>query len=346
MPNPKKKYRILKKISEDILKKCGMMPEPTRPVNRIRPWQERGPTGVLYHYTGGPIGLKSMKWANKPSWGNTVSSWHVTVLDRVEDDIIGNLWLELCPDWLLELFPVPTIIMASWEKGTHHGNWSNKFLLGVENRNSGYYGYKKLKNGLLDLGKSGIRVGRRIYEPYTREQLIANINIGKLAKEMFNQFNPDDILSHQCIWATKKDAGPLFPIHNIRDAIFGNSNIRWLNLFQSFQQLVKNIGGDDYDVWVSETESRGDFEDFREISDVYASKFDTELPRSRLTRLGYNTVSFNRKSFLKAVRYFQKSTYAYKRVKKKEDLILKVDGIYGINTHRVLDLRLKGMGLL
>lgn len=347
-------YTCLKDISEKILKKCKMLPEPILPVNRTRPWQKGGPSGILYHYTGGPNGLKSMKWGNKPSWGNTGSSWHVTVFDRVEDNIIGSLWSDLCPFWLRSLFPVPTIIMASWDRGTWHGNWTNKFLIGVENRNTGHSGYAKLKGGLAALGKNGMIINGKEWEPYTKEQIVSNISIGIIAKGMFDLFIPDNILSHQCVWATKSDTGVLFPLGNIRNAIFGNRKRSWLKGYVSADSLDGVINMKGYSAWISEDEPRCELIPIREyckddkslIHDSHIGKYLGVILR-QLKDLGYNIDDdcYKSSSFKKAIRYFQRSTHAYKARKRKGKRPLRVDGICGWKTKKALLSRVKDLGL-
>jgi N-acetyl-anhydromuramyl-L-alanine amidase AmpD len=217
-----------------------MKSEPYEPIVRTCKFLYGVPLGILYHYTGGVDAVKSMRWANDPTWGNTKSSWHVTIFDRITDDKAGELWVKFANSTLRRWFPVPTIIMADWRWGTWHGNWTNDVTLGVENRNTGHSGWQKLgTDGIERLGKTPLVLilGSKKWEPYTREQIVANVNIGRLLNGWIggnHTLDPNWILGHQCVWATKLDPGPFFPIHDIRIEIFNDDDLSeaaWLLKF-------------------------------------------------------------------------------------------------------------------
>lgn len=338
-------YSELKEVSRKILKHYGMLCNPIKPVDRRRKWIRKRPVGVLYHYTGGPNGVKSMKWANKSSWGNTGSSWHVTILDRMPDNYIGEVWSDIHP-LIKALFPVPVIIMCDFLTGTWHGNWSNGYCIGVENRNCGYSGYKKLKNGLADLGKVPVKIGNKGWEPYNERQIICNINIGILVQKIFGDLDPFMILPHQCVWATKNDTGPIFPIHNIRDFIISGCYYQ-TNLGFCSSPLDYTKDADDY-VIITESEPRVEvFED--EGVDIYnfggsnieSCDFSSSI---KLSRLGYFT-SETKADLKRNVSMFQRSTLAYKKHKKMRKNVLKSNGVLNKDTVRVLNNRVRILGL-
>jgi hypothetical protein len=108
---------------------------PIRPPDkRTRPWADpKGPRGILFHYTGGPNGIASIRWCNENP-NNNSSSWHVTVFDRLlpQLDHLQEKFAEV-----FMAFPTTAILHAPITRGTWHGNWTNDFTFGIENRNMG-----------------------------------------------------------------------------------------------------------------------------------------------------------------------------------------------------------------
>lgn len=350
-------YDELRFISAVILKKIGCYTEPHRINNRGKTrtckWQltdgKERYRGILYHYTAGVAEVGTLRWANHPDWGNTGSSWHVTVMDRVSDNIIGNEWIKI-DDGIRKLFPVPTIILADWDWGTWHGNWTCNTTLGVENRNGGYHGYSKAKGGLNGLGKNGAKINGRIWEPYTREQMIANVNIGRLANGMIeDQLDPDWVLTHQCVWATKMDTGLAYPIHSVRNAIFNNLEVEHLDWLGAHPMAPDKVIDTDED-WKPLDEFRSEAEEnyvkWVEPSDLIKSQEkDPFWVAAQLYRLGFNTGPElpTKVSLQKQVRWFQRSTTAYKKSKPK--WVLSPDGVAGPKTQEALLRRLKAFNI-
>ena len=342
-----------------VLKKIGCHTEPHE-VNgkgktRTTLWKQgqdgqRRYKGILYHYTGGVSTIGAMRWANHPGWGNEGSSWHVTIADRMTDNVVGEEWAKI-DDELRRLFPVPTIIMADFRWGTWHGNWTNNMTLGVENRNGGYWGYNKAKGGLHGLGKKGKQVGTRMWEEYTKEQMVSNVNLGRLANGLVEgTMDPDWILSHQCIYAKKQDTGPLFPIHSVRNAIFAGGDLTaqtWLKA----HPMAPDTNEDDDAHWEDKDELRLELDkDFVRWVTPSAETRDQEMDggwiAEQMTRLGFNMQYEipEAKSMRKQVRWFQRSTGAYR--KKHPEWVLTPDGIYGPKTEEALVRRMSQMGFV
>lgn len=199
---------------------------PREPSGKMRAWESSGgPIGLLYHYTGGVNGVSTARWFNDPAWGNADSSCHCLILDRVISEL-ESIWPK---QEAASLFPVPTLLLAPLNRATWHGNWSNSKLFGVENRNAGYSGYQK-RGGLGALGKAGVKIGGRVWEVYTREQIVCNIQLGRLwAALRGSLLRPDWICGHSQIWGTKLDPGPAFPtMDEMRGAIWGSADPLWL----------------------------------------------------------------------------------------------------------------------
>jgi hypothetical protein len=352
-------YEELRRIAAKILAAIGCHTEPhkvngkgkTRTCHWLKVNGKRRFRGVLYHYTGGVAEIGTIRWANHPGWGNTGSSWHVTILDRISDNIIGDLWIEEASDEIKKLFPVPLIIMADFRWGCWHGNWTNDTTLGVENRNGGYHGYSKAKNGLKGLGKEGAVINGRTWEPYTREQMVCNINFGRLANGLLEgELDPDWVLTHQCVWATKLDCGLAYPIHLVRNAIFGNQEIKkmaWLGAHPMAPDKV--IEGDE--AWKPFNEFRHEAEEdyvrwVGPTPEIIDQEKDQAWIAAQLMKIGFNTGPEvpDEETLRKQVRWFQRSTGAFR--KKRPALVLKPDGISGPKTEKGLTQRLNTLNIV
>ena len=354
-------YTELRHISAAILKAYGCDTEPHRPVARTKRWRHGKPRGIGYHYTAGTSTAGAMKWGNKPAWGNTGSAWHALIADRILDEPIGELWVKMADKALRALFPVPTIITANFRWGTWHGNWTNDMTLGVENRNAGYGGkvedvgrisivdgegeisaHVKMKNG-----KPAVAGAGKVWEHYSREQLAANVSFGRMVNALFG-LDPDWILSHQCFWATKSDTGPLYPIHQVRSAIFDTSlevdQLDWLGQ----HPMAPDTNEDDDERWYSlgEDGTRGEREFVTWAlpkPDVHQVVDDAWIAE-HLYKLGFNAGPEvpTPDVLKKMVRWFQRSTAAYKYAKRSpSSWALVPDGIVGPLTQAGLERRVE-----
>ena len=343
-------YNDLREVSAKILIELGMLPEPHKPKVRTTKWKHGSPKGILYHYTNGPSGLKSMRWGNDPTWGNTGSSWHVMIFDRIPSNEVGTLWVKYASAGLRRLFPVPTIITADFRWGTWHGNWTCNMTLGIENRNTGYSGWQKVdkQNGIEKLGKTPFVLYDKKWEPYTREQIISNINIGRLLRGMIGTLDPNWILTHQCVWATKLDTGPAFPIHQIRNEIFNDDDLskrEWLQLFE----MAPDVNEDDDAHWKAlgedQFEKEKDFVVWSDPKPNVEPVASDVLVAGQLWRMGFNAGPElpDHDTLTNFVRWLQRSTGAYKE--KNPEKVLKPDGLVGKLTKAFLDKRIKQLGL-
>lgn len=224
---------------------CPTFPKGPTNHGKYKKWADgEGPIGLIYHYTAGPNGIASLRWGNEnPANGN--SSWHATVLDhRIEEveDIRQRYPL------VVKYLPVTALLHADITQGTWHGNWVNGRCFGIENRNVGYvvlrgdrYGrvFKKRSGGhgfrpIADQKRAVLLEGRW-WESYTIEQIIANINIGKmLLAWRGDKFDKRWVLPHQFIWASKSDTGPAWPMYWIREAVFDSTPVEKIDWLQSY----------------------------------------------------------------------------------------------------------------
>jgi N-acetyl-anhydromuramyl-L-alanine amidase AmpD len=340
-------YHELRRASCGILDLLHVQRDPLLPVNRTRPWASRGPVGIAYHYTGGPSAEKSLRWFNDERWQNKTSAAHVLVHDVLADDLVGEAWLRL-DKALLDLFPVPTIVLADWGRGTWCTNWGNAYCIGVENRNVGYnvapYGKFAVASG------RGVAANGQLWEQYTREQLVSNLSLGRLVAGIAEDtFNPWWVVGHSMIWATKRDPGPLFPLHAIRKAISRDGFDGFLDAYPrdgvAAAPPEQNLSawwtpsasnrGDEAGWWSWEPGDPGDDpSDVPELINVARDLHTMGWPKS----LGEEEIRWT-------VAKFQHSTAAYGADDcGHHEKVLKVDGIAGPRTLKAIKTRLEELG--
>jgi N-acetyl-anhydromuramyl-L-alanine amidase AmpD len=315
-------HRELQRISHAWLDFFKIDHEPHRPKIRTRKWADKvGPLGVAYHFTGGPSGLKTAKWFNKPSWGNEVSSCHVLIFDRCAGEP-GAVWRDLASREMLSLFPVPTIILANWRWGTWTTNWANSYTLGVELQNCGPNIRANRGGDYYISPKTALQIGGIYWEEYTREQMAAAINIGRMVRAWRgDDFDPDWVIGHQCIWATKSDPGPLFPIDLVRLAITEDQDPSTLDWLSGLPE-APNVDEDYKTWWHITSENRDDATDqfwlhLPNKNELIDLRKDGAIA-SDLYLLGYNAFpeTLTKEKFHKFISWFQRSTEAYSSKKR------------------------------
>lgn len=208
---------------------CPTFPKGPTKHGKYRPWgnpgDTEGPIGIIFHYTGGPDGVASMRWGNENKMNNN-SSWHVTVLDHLISEV--EPIREKYP-LVAKYLPVTAFLHADIGRGTWHGNWTNSRCFGIENRNVGCIIRRNGRFGRITSNRfreikdqtRAISINGRLWESYSAEQLLANINIGKMIFAWRgDKLDKRWILPHQFIWASKSDTGPAFPLSFVREHIF------------------------------------------------------------------------------------------------------------------------------
>jgi hypothetical protein len=362
-------------FTEEALKivapKCPMVPTCKKKDGSIliktRPWENpQGPVGIIYHYTAGPDGIASMRWGNE-NLDNTGSSWHATVLDHR----LAQL------EHLLKKYPLvaanlhtTAFLHADIMRGTWHGNWTNAKTFGIENRNVGPL--VERNNGLGQIltnakGESyfrplpdqrrAIKLHGRWWESYTREQILTNINIGKMLRAWRGcDLDPSWVLPHSAVWWGKSDVGPAFPMEAVRDAIYANVDASTLTWIGGLSAEVVSHTDEPDDIVRDPQRVTGDEPLYTPVS---AKDFDAVagedwrdfLPalRDNLRLLGYYVphveAPFDPRTLevelRQATHIFQNSTHspAY-----KSGPALTVDGIPGSKTRSAIEERLRSFG--
>jgi hypothetical protein len=336
--------QLQQQISWPILDALKVAREPHKPIVRTCKWDEGYPIGLGLHYTNGPNGTKTIHWANDPGWGNKQCSFQVIIYDRITKDKVGEMWIKIDPA-IRKLFPVPTVILADWRWSTWATNWMNGKVMGVENRNVGYkYSSHQLEK---NLDKTGVSIGGRIWEPYTREQMVCNVNYGRLANAWTGyKFDPDYILSHYQVSTARADTGLAYPLRKVRYSIFSDSpvtELTWLN----DHPMAPDTDIEYDEMWESIPDTRHDEpgdDVFNPTIITSAASKDPQALTATFYQMGYNCGPEMPlpETLQMFTRWFQRSTHYYKDASRH----LNVDGDAGPLTQAALDKRLKELKLV
>lgn len=204
-------------------------------------WQEGQPVGCTEHYTAG-IGWKgSISWLNDGPNKNQVSCQFL-ILDRMipEAQAVYNKYPALrCLK--VTVFMLSDGLIPCW-----HAGWVNRLTFGIENRNAGLLtgseGNWRWWAGKFPhkaLGKTPVTIDGLWWEPYTRGQIEANVIVGQMAHCLYQNsggLKPGWFLPHSATTGGKWDTGRLYPLNDVRDAVFYQTaveNLHWLSSFEA-----------------------------------------------------------------------------------------------------------------
>ena len=330
---------VMRAASKPILAANGIRESPGR---RVTTWEDgRGPAGMAYHWTGGWSWKGAANWLNFP-WtiikggetepGNRGSSAQVLIMDR---DCIGDAW----PAELRSLFPVPTLILSPWTASTWCTNWVNKLCVGVELRNSGPW-----RKGETHLGKAPMMAYGQQFEPYTQEQMISAINLGRLVRQWRgDKLDPKWIVGHSMISINKADPGPLCPMHRMRWAIWDTKDPAEYWWVQRLPEAPSNEGVDEPVALGDDDRNGPDLSEMILVHDKFVGLDDPGFATEALWWLGWQVgpEQLPPAALKEFVSYYQRHT----RCTKNKTLHLKVDGVPGPKTCASMDARLRRLGL-
>lgn len=179
-------------------------------------WKIPDPIGIIDHYTAGIKASSTLRWfSNKERPGGSSNSSAHFLVSR-EGIIYG----------------VISPFRIAWHARRH-----NATHLGIEHVNAGilkkkgkrfYYmnefKYPKKRESAL------IQVGKEIWEPYTAEQLEANVILKRLITQTFPNVTKSNCIDHQMADPErKKDCGPLWPMPILNDLAFSNRNLNMID---------------------------------------------------------------------------------------------------------------------
>jgi len=216
----------------------------------ISPWgnefySDGRPKGSIIHYTADEDFHRVLRWILIERYQARVSA-HVVVADckmPMHDECAEGLPL-------VQKLPVTVVQTRKHDTVAIHATWTNGFTFGIENVCAGEL--RLGENGWVTLRprdksapkwtapweprvtKIPVSLYGRWWAPYTEGQIIANIQILRHLHEIY-PLQPEWILSHDAIKSKKRDAGPAYPIHSVRDEIFVNSSFEDRVWFQNFK---------------------------------------------------------------------------------------------------------------
>lgn len=188
-------------------------------------WAEKAerPRGAILHYTA-DVSLRSvLQWFMAPGM-NARASAHV---------VVGERW----DTWLVDLaqayprvseLPVPVVQCCSWYDRAWHAKAANHWAYGIEICNMG-----ELRRGAdgqmvcwrnewtSPWGGSAVAMNGRWWEPWRYDQIRAVVMLlRRMAYPAEAGLVRSLILGHEQVQANKFDPGPLFPLREVRQAVY------------------------------------------------------------------------------------------------------------------------------
>jgi len=228
--------------------------------SHFSPWggdaYDRGePSGAILHYTADPDFESVVRWFVNPKFNSKVSS-HVVVADRA----LGAQAMQTEDLPLVAALPATVVLCRPPEKTAWHATWTNGQCFGVECVNAGelrtqdnghtltWWPARDLASGPWTKPwttpyKVATCQATRWWDPFPGDQLEAVVAVLRHVRALFpDSLRPGWILGHEQVQGVrtrtangammqtdKRDPGPCFPLHGIRQAVFDD----WRPLQQS-----------------------------------------------------------------------------------------------------------------
>lgn len=222
----------LTEFSRRVFKKMGL-PEDGSPWGMATLGRPKG--GIL-HYTADDDMQRVLRWFCLPGMSAKASA-HVVIGDRKYDWAEG---LDTDLD-LVHALPVTVVQCRPVTATAWHATWTNPTAYSIENINMGevrrnrsnqYVWWASDWTAVWHTDKTPQAMYGRIWEPYTLGQALANVAV----MIAVNAYHDGSLLrgwlvGHDCVQGIhtpgalnhdKRDLGPTFPIHEVRQAIFGD----------------------------------------------------------------------------------------------------------------------------
>lgn len=234
MPNSNARQALseLKRYTEAVCKFLGVNLSPRRR-NHSGEYREGQPTGIICHYTASnaalgpkrPYGrLPVLLNRLRPMSGQGVGC-HVVVWDEP----LSRLDKVKARYPLLADMPGEVLFFGD-EHALWHAGSANRWSLGIEVRNCGElhrssHGAFFWNRGKFRYrGRQPLQMGEHFWEPFTRSQIAGVLWISRLFVQV-HPIEPQRFLGHTHISSTRIDPGPLFPIHELRSAVFNTPDL-------------------------------------------------------------------------------------------------------------------------
>lgn len=205
-------------------------------------WRNNGPDGAVIHYTADPDPIRVLKWFIETRFRSKSSAHCVVFVERVTE------WDGFLADLpLIAALPVTVVQARPHTLTANHATWANSTMYGIEIVNPGEI---KERDGSFfwylprDIDGDGVKdawgtpwsgevveAAGRYWSPYPRAQIEATTEI-LLRLDAIYQLDPVRILGHEQVQGVntlsgrrkpmakdKRDPGPLFPLHEVRQAV-------------------------------------------------------------------------------------------------------------------------------
>lgn len=190
------------------------------------------PKGAVIHYTRGQDLRSTVRWFMEAVLKAKASA-HVVVAP-IKLDYLEQLATDLP---LVQALPVTVIQCVPHTHSAWHATWANGLTYGIENVNAGHlsrqedggYRYGRRSEHAYQQWREPVELYGRIWEPYTRGQVEANIIVLRAVQEFYGTLLESWILGHEQVQGgstagsarrDKRDPGPLFPLAALRQALF------------------------------------------------------------------------------------------------------------------------------
>lgn len=224
----------------------------------ISPWgsleyRSGEPKGAILHYTADDDLHRVLRWFLTPEMGARCSA-HVVIADRrltSQDDLGHDLPL-------VQELPATIIQVRQYHTMAWHATWTNTTCYGIENVNVGPLRMisaptRRHPDGIFTSWrprdrsspewtarwsvpyKEPIWLHNSWWAPYTTAQIEANVILLRYLQQLYGSLQKPWILGHEHIQKDKRDPGPAFPVHGIRQALFDDwtpvTRYDWFRLF-------------------------------------------------------------------------------------------------------------------
>jgi N-acetyl-anhydromuramyl-L-alanine amidase AmpD len=239
--------------------------------SHISPWggdayDRGGPSGAILHYTADPDLESVVRWFVNPKLGAKASA-HVVVADR----LVGSQHMLDSDLPLVAALPATVVLCRPFDKSAWHATWANGRCFGVECVNAGEL--RTPNNGAAftwwpakdkasapwtkpwtTLYKAATCQATRWWDPFPGDQLESVVAVLRHVRALFpDYFEPGWILGHEQVQGVrtrtangaamltdKRDPGPTFPLHGIRQAVFDGwrplQESAWFNPYRADPQ--------------------------------------------------------------------------------------------------------------
>jgi N-acetyl-anhydromuramyl-L-alanine amidase AmpD len=210
-------------------------------------WSYGEPNGAVIHYTADPDPRRVMRWFLMQSH-NARCSAHAVVLPRWTDEL-----RELADGFsAIKTLSAPILQAVEPNREAWHATWANSWAYGIENVNVGqlqcrsghFFWWRPRNRSAADwTSKWDVTDGEPIpllgrwWTPYPREQICANVELLQKVDEYFDGSLRERtrIVGHEQVQQNKRDPGPAYPMHALRQALF---NKDYFALDQHAEDLI------------------------------------------------------------------------------------------------------------